>query len=774
MKKNVFLTKAIFYDENSGFVIFQDKNGETFKGNINLSPETFLGIEIEFEGEYKEDKYGKAFIFKNFNYKIDDIALFLKEMVKYVPKNAVDEIVKEYKTPAKIINAIETKEEKLFEIKGITENTLNKIYKSFKEKKEILPLASKFLKFGFSEYVIKSLYSAYGNQAYEKILQDPYVLTELQGFGFKKTDDLAIKIGTAFNNPQRYKKGVLYAIEQAIEKKGDTLISEKNLLDEAYNLLSVKNGYKADKIKINNTVKKLIQEGELIEIDNKISLKKMFIKEKFIYEKLFKAVDNFSFPFKKEYLERFLIKYQKKENLVLSEEQKKAIANFATTSSSVFVLSGSAGTGKTTVSKAVIALYEKAFKYLKTDYKIQGCALSGCAANRLKNVAKINAKTIHSILKFNGKEFFYNEKNKLPLNFLIIDEASMIDVNVFYSLLKAIDFSKTKLFLIGDNAQLPPVGAGEIFNDLIKYGNVPKIELKQIFRQSDDKYIKVFASYIRKAVVPEDWYLNRFDYIFDKTEISNYFKLKNTLSEKEMLKLRKKNYALILEKIKGYLSLYKNIYSRLLKERDYLAIVELVQILSPMNKYDLGVDNLNKIAQDILNPENPFKTEIKTAYNVYRVGDKVIHTQNINKKVRKNNQFENMRVYNGQSGIITDIKEKIEVYYPYEEYYVYYKKNELNKILKLGYALSIHKAQGNQYNNVIMPISNAHYVMLNNKILYTAVTRAINKIIMIGESYALKNTIKRKDETKRETFCKILSLKEKPCNINTTLKPKKS
>lgn len=759
MKINTILKQILFYDENNGFAIFKDKDGKIIKGNINISPETLLDMEIELEGEKTTDKYGNSFLFNYYSCEIDDISLFLKELVKYLSRKSVEEILQKYDTPLRIIEAFEKKDKELLNIKGITKDNIEKIYDSFKEKKEILPLASKFLKFGLSEYVINKLYKIYGNKAYEEVLKNPYTLSSIKGFGFKKIDDIALKTGIDLNNENRYKEGVVFAIKDVIKNKGDTLIDKKDLVKAVENILSIKNKrYKPDKSKIIFIIDKMIEENKIIKFNNKISIPEIFEKEKFIYSLVQSPLKNYNFPFKNNFLENFIQQYQKKENIKLSREQIEAIAKFATTDSSIFALSGSAGTGKTTVSKAVIELYEFAFKFLKKPYEIKGCALSGCASNRLKNVTQIDSHTIHSLLRFNGKSFFYNKDNPLPYNFLIIDEASMIDVDIFYALLKAIDFKKTKLFLIGDNAQLPPVGAGEVFNDILEYSNMPKVELKKVFRQSDDKYIKILASYVRDAEIPEKWWENKSDYIFDKTEIENYFQKKNTLPEKNLSALKKDNQFKILEKMKGYLLTYKNTFEYFLKNQNYIDAIELIQILSPMRQYLLGTENLNTTAQQLLNPKNEFKNEIIKNGNVFREGDKVIHIKNITKQIQINGNFQNAKIFNGQMGIITKINKKnkkIQVYFPYENYYTFYNENELNKILKLGYALTIHKAQGSQYNTVIMPITYSHFIMLNNKIFYTGITRAINKLIIVGESYAFKTAVKKKDETKRNTFYKI-------------------
>jgi exodeoxyribonuclease V alpha subunit len=436
---------------------------------------------------------------------------------------------------------------------------------------------------------------------------------------------------------------------------------------------------------------------------------------------------------------------------------------------------------------------------------IVACALSGNASNRIKTVTGYQAFTIHSLLGWNGKYFEYNEENKLPFKLIVLDEASMVDLFLFYSLFKAIDFTKTKLFIIGDNAQLPPVGLGEVFNDILQNYEVEKIILDKVFRQSEKQVINIFAQEIRKGKVPKG-YKNKYeDFEFIVIEEKDYFKKIREFTDDEKQELRTNINQKIYEQINSLLDEYnesilsflqdaiieKTIYQDIIKLQEYSQrYISMLQIIAPQKKGITGTKELNKLAKSIINPDmSPFKNGI----NVF---DKVIHLENKNKyvvsledyfifkqgvnsvskedaelilekiidgeeeiKEMLNTQF--TRVFNGQTGIVLDtfIYEEnkfLSVYYPLENYVTFYSDYEINQeILDLSYAFTIHKSQGSEYLNVIIPVSLSDSYMLNNKLLYTAVTRAKKKLYLIGETYAFSIGVKKKDETVRKTLLKL-------------------
>jgi len=444
----------------------------------------------------------------------------------------------------------------------------------------------------------------------------------------------------------------------------------------------------------------------------------------------------------------------------------------------------------------------------KTDI---ACALSGNASNRIKTVTGFESKTIHSLLGYRGSGFYYNEENPLEYKLIVLDEASMVDIYMFYHLLKAIDFSKTKLFIIGDNAQLPPVGAGEVFSNMLEIDTIQKIVLDEVFRQSKDQVINQFAKEIRQGIVPKGYKDKSYeDFIFKKIEINNYYAVSKNLKEKEKKELRNEVNA----KIRDYIKTLSKAANKKVLNYDRLEImnafnaknhekfkeaalhyINAYQVISPQKKGILGTIELNQQIKQIINPSD----KDTNPYHLDRL-DKVIHLKNNNRQIfsfeeymelrndialylkssknstedkifylkdKLNIQTEEQkehstRVFNGQVGVIVDtaaIRSKeetysfITVYYPNEDYFTFYGDFEMKeKIIDLAYCFTIHKSQGSEYDYVVLPISLSNAFMFNNKLLYTAVTRAKEKLILVGETYAFQAGVKKKDKIKRKTL----------------------
>ena len=349
----------------------------------------------------------------------------------------------------------------------------------------------------------------------------------------------------------------------------------------------------------------------------------------------------------------------------------------------------------------------------------------------------------------------------------------MVDVKTFDALLRAIDFNTTNLILIGDPAQLPPVGAGEPFSDIIAHGMVDNVTLDKIYRQSEGKVITTFAQDVRNGIAPDLRYAYE-DFEFVDISIPNYWELKNTLKPTEMSEAIEKNNQhivnFVLDEARGALAHIRNAY-----RRDAWEGLTRFQVIVPMKNGTVGTKNLNVLLQDVLNPITDPIEEILVKLGSgreFRVRDKVIHLQNkrmvcvhadefklaLNEK-RDYETFET-KVYNGQLGVL--FKGNIEedehyVYYPNEGIVAVYSKVDFTTgVVDLAYALTGHKTQGSEFYEVILPIVNAHWMMLNNKLLYTEMTRAKEKLIIVGEKYAFSSGCKKRDETARNTITKFM------------------
>jgi exodeoxyribonuclease V alpha subunit len=443
-------------------------------------------------------------------------------------------------------------------------------------------------------------------------------------------------------------------------------------------------------------------------------------------------------------------------------------------------LYGLAGSGKTTTSKDVLDLLG-----IVTDRnKTVVASLSGVAANRAKTVTGYDGMTIHSLLGFNPAEgWAYNEKNKLPHEVIMLDECSMIDSRLFNDLIKAIDFTKTILFLVGDPAQIQSIGPGDMYKNVIDSGVCKGVGLDQVFRQKDDQFINIFATkYIREGKMLEGHKRECGDFTFKDISIADGWKIKKEVSDTEWAKYRESNNQTILDEVSRTATLYKDYMAGLKESKNIAKYMSFFQAISPQKAGLLGVENLNTVLQKIFNPDVCAKSEdskdiVVTPFARYGFFDKIIHLKNKNMKVcsvsdfrkNKHNFFDYIkdstdtrRVFNGQMGIILDVKESagqqfISVFYPNEKYITVYNKSDVMKgMIQLSYSLSIHKSQGSEFDITVLPVTYSHYRMLNNQLFYTAFTRAKNKLYVLGEESALKRGVTNVKDTKRDTVLALL------------------
>ena len=390
---------------------------------------------------------------------------------------------------------------------------------------------------------------------------------------------------------------------------------------------------------------------------------------------------------------------ESQNNITYTGQQKKAIKN--TFVNPISIITGGPGTGKTTIVKAVIAIAEK------NGFKVALAAPTGKAAKRMEEATGRPAKTIHRLLEFELKRkdtygettlyFNRNKNNPLEEDLIIIDEASMIDTTLMYHLITAVD---TCIVFIGDTAQLPSIGPGTILADLIK--NLPTTRLDSIFRQKDTSSIIINTQRIKSGQFP----------VFDSKEF-------------------------IFEEYAGPDQVVKLYIAEVEKEG-----IENVQILTPMRKTDVGTNVLNRLVQDTINPPQENKPEIIiSSEKVYRVGDKVMQTRNDYKK----------ECYNGDMGTIVSINGEDEILIKFEDRVISFTREELMRDLEVSYATTIHKSQGSEFKTVIIPLLTNHYIMLKRNLIYTAVTRAKKKVIIVGQKKAVGMAVNIIDSTKRYT-----------------------
>ena len=474
--------------------------------------------------------------------------------------------------------------------------------------------------------------------------------------------------------------------------------------------------------------------------NGRLSPARLYDSEKFLYDDLKKRAKNINASLVKD-IDKFLNSH----DLSLGEEQKEAVIKINQGESLLFLV-GYAGTGKSTTSKALLDLLNT--KYDKKE--IMTCALSGIASQRIAETTGYESSTIQSLL------VKFEDRDEFPYSVMLIDEASMINSSLFARTISKIRRDAI-IIIVGDDAQLPPIGAGNILSDVLSLELAPIVKLTKIYRQSEEQAITLIANDIRKGIVPQ--YKKEYDdFEFIEVSIENYYSLKNTLSQSKLHDIREENskqiISQILHKVIGSIEKARyRLNNKLIKE--YL---NYFQVITPMKGGTLGSNNLNTVLQEYFNP-NP-KRCVKKGSSEFRLMDKVVHTKNENMTSWSGDGFKTgeessqRRIFNGMSGLLFRIDEddeQVVVFYPNEDIVVVYEYEELRSYLMLSYALTIHKVQGMEYDIVVIPMSFSHYIMHNTKLIYTAVTRAKHRCIIIGESQAFESACKKFEVTRRDT-----------------------
>lgn len=705
---------------------------------------TFKDIEqgenLEVEGEYVEHPvYGTQL--KVTEYRIvapEDAA----SMERYLGSGAIKgvgpalaaRIVKKFGKDT--FRIIEEEPERLVEIKGISERKAREIAMMMEEKKDMREAMVFLQQYGISNTLAVKIYNTYGMNIYGIMRENPYKLAEdISGIGFRIADEIASKIGIHTDSDYRIRSGLLYTLLQATAE-GHCYLPKEELLLRTAGLLEV--------------------EQELMEpqLANLMMDKKLVIKGNCIYAMTYYYAElncakmlhdlNISMdgeekllPSEEIQMEKKIRRIEEELQIELDELQRKAV--MGAVKNGLFILSGGPGTGKTTTINTMIRYFEK------EGMDILLAAPTGRAAKRMTEATGYEARTIHRMLELNGAltderksvNFERNEENPLEADVIIIDEMSMVDLHLFQSLLKAVSVG-TRLIMVGDVDQLPSVGPGQILKDLIASRQFQVIILQKIFRQAGESDIVVNAHRINHG---------------EAIKLDNKSKDFFFLERNDVNVIYKHMVQLVSEKIPRYV-----------ESEPYE-----VQVLTPMRKGNLGVEVLNRILQQYLNPPDASKAEHPYGEGVFREGDKVM-------QIKNNYQMEweivskygipidkGLGIFNGDTGIvkeINDYSQTMVVEYD-EKRRVTYAYAQLDEV-ELAYAITIHKAQGSEYPAVIMPLLTGPKMLFNRNLLYTGVTRAKRCVTILGSSRMLEEMIANQSEKGRYT-----GLKERITELGT-------
>ena len=596
----------------------------------------------------------------------------------------------------------------LYLVPKLSENKIKKIVSILKKYEESHKIIAELIDLNFSMREALSIYNEYKSNTQKIIDSNIYqIVYNLPDISFLKVDKAGEVLGFDLADSRRVKAAILYIMKKIIYQNGDSFLSKEVIINNVNSFL---------KIDYDNydVLFKELEEADYIVIDgDDYYLEETWKAEANITERIYNLANR---PVQKhKNLNSLLTELEKINNITYNGEQKEAIIKAL--ESNILIITGGPGTGKTTIIKAITELYQHLNKlnYDEFTERLALLAPTGRASKRMSESTFLPASTIHRFLKWNkdGGEFMVNEFNKSDVELVIIDEVSMIDVNLFDSLLKGLK-SNIKLILVGDYDQLPSVGPGNLLKDLICSEMIETVHLNHLYRQGEDSYIISLAYEIKDGNLSEN-YLNTYnDYTFLKCSANHI----------------KSNLMRLCEKVieKGY---------------DY----KRLQILAPMYKGENGIDALNSELQNIFNPPSSEKREIKSGNIIFRENDKILQLVNMPDE----------NVFNGDIGVIKYIKygntsksKKDEIYVDFDGNLVKYTPKDFVKI-KHGFIISIHKSQGSEFEMVIMPMAHSYKRMLYKKLVYTGVTRAKKKLILIGEPEAFVYSVQNNHEYVRNS-----------------------
>ncbi len=721
-----YVDHFLYYNESNTYGVLELDTEDDDVICTGRFPGLTEGETIEVSGEWVDHPtYGVQL--KVLNYEIIEPTDIL-DMERYLASGAIKGIGPS--TAKKIIKhfgedtfrIIEEEPERLSEIKGITERKAISIATQMSERHELRNVVMFMQKYGISNSMAIKLYDEYGSQIKSIILNNPYKLArEVNGIGFKRADEIAAKTGVKLDSEFRIQCGIIHCLKEA-STDGHTYLPREELIRSAYELLGV---CESD---IERQLDELKIERQLIEVKSEdrlnIYLSEYYQIEKNCAVKLL-TLTRYSDRISASELDSEIKSIESELDIELHDLQREAVIKAL--SEGLFILTGGPGTGKTTTIKSIISGLER------RNLRFVLAAPTGRAAKRMSETTGYEASTIHRLLsiKHNPEEradayFEMNEDNPLDVDAVIIDEASMVDIFLFNSLLKAIS-PGCKLIIVGDSNQLPSVGPGQVLKDMLDSGVCPNVELKYIFRQSNESHIVTYAHMI-----------NNGEQIDFTIKYEDFFLLKRDNYEE----IRQALLYLICEKL----------------PKHFNTSPMQIQVLTPMKKGALGVWELNRILQECINPPSDKKVELEYGENIFRVGDKVMQTKNnydMEWDIMSTYGISAQRgkgVFNGDIGIIDHINKpsrliKITFDDGREAEYSY----ETLEELELAYAITIHKSQGSEYPVVIMPLLGGPRSLLYRNLLYTGVTRAKDCVVILGSENTVKEMIRCENENRRYT-----------------------
>ena len=697
----------IFHNSDNGYTVLNIDYDGVLTTCVGKTANPNEGEYLELEGEFvKNGKYGEQFAFTSCRISapqsIEGIKRYLASgLIKGIGPVTAEAIVEKFREDTLAI--IEFSPQRLAEVRGVSVNKALNIGESFNEIKNMQRVIMFLQDYNLTTNMSIKIFNTYGDKTIDIMSKNPYKLVEdIDGIGFLSADKIAISMGLSLDSEFRVRAGILHCLKDSSEKAGNTYLPKLELFEMTKNLLNIKDGFDIlfdraiESLVIDTTIKDFPSRGE-----NIVMLTTFYKTEQAVAKKI--NLLNITNEIVNTNIDSEIEEFERVNNLTLHEQQKRAIA--MAVSKHISVITGGPGTGKTTIIKCILKILKE------QSNKILLLAPTGRAAKRLSESCGEKASTIHRALEVNFKDdqksfFTYNAKNKLPVDVVVVDEMSMVDVSLMNYLLSALS-NNCKVILVGDKDQLPSVGAGNVLHDILASEKVPYVMLTHIFRQDEKSLIVSNAHLINEGKMP---ILNNKSTDFFFEEKSDNFDMLNTVVD------------LVTERLPNYTKV------------DPINI----QVLAPMRSGVCGVNRLNAELQEKINPPSLRKTEIKLDVQLFREGDKVMQICNNYERTwckRGEDGFfdEGKGVFNGDMGTITKIDfqtGETTVYFEDDRISVY-PRNEITD-LQICYATTIHKSQGSEFDVVVMPVVAGAGSIVTRNLLYTGVTRAKKLVVLVG------------------------------------------
>lgn len=720
----------VYRNEENGYTVARLEKDDSVVTVVGKFIDVQVGAEVKLEGKYEKTKYGVQYAFESYEMFVPQSMEGLEKylgsgLIRGVGPVTARKIVEHF--GANTLDVLEYAPQKLQQVSGISEKKAIEIGFSFKEHREVQNTIILLQGYNITTNMALKIYNVYHEKTADIIKNNPYKLVEdIDGIGFATADKIAQNAGLPQDSTFRIRAGLIYVLKTSCEKNGNTYLPKAMLLEEAAKALElVLEDYQE---KFQQAFDSLCVDRTAVTtwVDNTeiVMLSKYYYYENSIAQKLVwlaNCQEEGKFDVDEE-----IASYESKNNISLHEEQKNAIKGAI--NNGVFVITGGPGTGKTTIIKCILEILTAQQKTVSL------VAPTGRAAKRMSDSTGREAKTIHRLLEVNviqsNESFFvHNESNPLKTDVVIVDEVSMVDAALMCALLKAMP-RDCKLILVGDKDQLPSVGAGNVLADILESGVISYCMLTKIFRQGEKSLIITNAHLINEGKMP----------LIDNTSMDFFFDSKN---DPEVIK------DTILELVTTRLPKFLGVDP------------QTIQVLAPLKAGVCGIENLNKVLQERINPPSSGKRQVEFGRTIFREGDKVMQmSNNYDLEWKKHGRYADETgkgVFNGDIGIVSTIDPNTsEVVVEFEDGRIcLYTRPDLID-LSLSYAITIHKSQGSEFDTVIIPAIAGPSIILTRNLIYTAVTRAKKMVVIVGEKLYLKRMVSNKYTATRFTLLKKL------------------